>query len=150
MTFFIKIFVQDKENSLFCANINKFITMKKLILSALLLAGMTFVACSSDDDNGGNCITCTFEGESEQVCKGDNGNAFVDGEDQGITFEEAVEICQNLANPNNPGEPSGECKTCTYQGESVEICKGDNGNAFVEGIDIGIAYSTAIQSLGCN
>lgn len=68
--------------------------MKKLILSLVLLAGMTFVACSKDDD-GGNCVTCseTFEGETYKykVCKNADGNATVEGEDTEMEFDEYVD-----------------------------------------------------------
>lgn len=54
--------------------------MKKIILTVALLAGMTFVACSSDDDNNnsiGSCVTCeaySFGGVSipeEEYCRED-------------------------------------------------------------------------------
>ena len=69
--------------------------MKKIILAVALLAGMTFVACSSDDDKGNNCVDCTvsFDGQSQtyQVCKADNGNATVQGQDSGIGYDDYVE-----------------------------------------------------------
>lgn len=74
--------------------------MKKLILSAALLAGMTFVACSSDDDKGGNCKNCkvTFEEQTEtfKVCKNSDGNATVGGQDTGFEYEEYIDMmCDN-------------------------------------------------------
>ncbi len=42
--------------------------MKKLILAAVLLSGMTFVACSSDDDNGlPACVTCVASGGGMEI-----------------------------------------------------------------------------------
>lgn len=75
--------------------------MKKLILSALLLAGMTFVACSSDDDNNetfaeGDCVFCEATEnngiiiEAETVCKSEDGKAIVNGEEFNTSFEEYV------------------------------------------------------------
>ncbi len=45
--------------------------MKKIILSAAILAGLAFVSCSKDDDKNNNCVTCTGNGDSQRVCKGD-------------------------------------------------------------------------------
>ncbi|RYD70756.1 MAG: hypothetical protein EOP55_21725 [Sphingobacteriales bacterium] len=70
--------------------------MKKLILSAVLLAGLSFVACSKDDDKGSNknCVTCTFGDDdtmTEEYCKDELGlnqsqfNAFINAaEDSGF------------------------------------------------------------------
>ena len=45
--------------------------MKKVILPTALLAFFAFAACSSDDDSGGNCVTCALENDSEQICRDD-------------------------------------------------------------------------------
>ena len=59
-----------------------------------LLAGMTIVACSNDDDKGGNsnCITCTAQGQSVEICKGDNGNAYIGNQDSGVSYDDYVEV----------------------------------------------------------
>lgn len=65
--------------------------MKKFLLTLLLVA---LVSCSSDDDDN-NCITCKVEGISfGDACKGENGNAFLEGEDTGIAFEEYAEAME--------------------------------------------------------
>ncbi|OIQ16256.1 MAG: hypothetical protein BM557_10315 [Flavobacterium sp. MedPE-SWcel] len=124
--------------------------MKKLILSLALLAGMTFVACSSDDDNGSvndNCQTCELtEATNFEVCEGPDGTVVVEGIDSGLTVAQYI-----TANCDNDTSPATNCVTCaeyTVQGQTVpafEVCEGDNGNAVVGGIDSGVAYSTAIQ-----
>lgn len=59
--------------------------MKKFLLTLLLVA---LVSCSSDDD-GNDCITCKVSGISlGEACKGENGNAFIDGEDMNVPFED--------------------------------------------------------------
>lgn len=61
--------------------------MKKFLFILLVVA---FVSCSSDDDS--NCITCKVSGISfGEACKGENGNAFVDGEDTNVAFEDYAE-----------------------------------------------------------
>lgn len=75
----------------------------------VLLAGMTFVACSDDDGDkksSGNCVTCaayTMQGMSmpeQKVCKGENGNAFVDGEDSGISYAQAIQAFEMFTDCN--------------------------------------------------
>lgn len=65
-----------------------------------LLAGLAIVSCSKDDDKGGNgnCVTCdefTQAGitlPAEEVCKGDNGNAFIEGEDSGMSYDQYLQV----------------------------------------------------------
>lgn len=72
--------------------------MKKIILSALFLSGMTLFACSSDDDNGNNnndnCVPCASEA-SDEVCEGENGNAYINGIDTQQDFNDFVEAFCN-------------------------------------------------------
>ncbi|RZJ64571.1 MAG: hypothetical protein EOO45_18710 [Flavobacterium sp.] len=69
--------------------------MKKLILSAVLLAGLSFVACSKDDDkgSGSNCVSCDVEGTTQDVriCENSDGNATVGGMDTGFDYDEYVD-----------------------------------------------------------
>ena len=69
--------------------------MKKIILAVALLAGMTFVACSNDDDKNGNCVTCRVQGQSAEICKGDNGNAFVGGQDSEMSYDDYVDLIES-------------------------------------------------------
>jgi len=81
-------------------NKNQILIMKKFILSFAVIAAIGFTSCSSDDDNGGNddngCVTCDgYEilGQSVpamEVCEGENGNAFVQGEDTETAFDEFI------------------------------------------------------------
>lgn len=74
--------------------------MKKLILSAALIAGVSFfTACNNDDDGGNNntnggCLTCTMSAGGmtieQDVCEGENGNAFVDGTDSGMAYDDYI------------------------------------------------------------
>lgn len=64
--------------------------MKKFLFILLLVV---FVSCSSDDDK--DCITCKVSGISfGEACKGENGNAFLEGEDTGVAFEEYAEVIE--------------------------------------------------------
>lgn len=60
-----------------------------------LLAGIMFVSCNKDDDGGGsnNCVTCTIMEQNMEVCNQD-GNAFVDGQDSGMEFDQYIEIAE--------------------------------------------------------
>lgn len=114
-----------------------------------LLAGMTFVACSSDDDNGSvnsNCVPCAFEAASE-VCEGDNGNAFVSGIDTQQNFDEFVAaFCEE---DNNPSDNCVTCAAYEIQGQTIpstEVCEGENGNAYVNGMDTTMSYDSYIQA----
>lgn len=119
--------------------------MKKLILSVALLAGMTFIACSDDDSKkNDNCVPCAALEAADEVCKGDNGNAFVIGIDTQVEFDEYVDaMCGD-----DPGtNPTDDCQTCGIQGVNIEICKGENGNAYAHDMDTGMKYETYIQSI---
>ena len=70
--------------------------MKKLVLGALLL-GLVVISCKKDDDGGdNNCQTCdayTEQGATfpeVEVCKGDNGNAFLEGTDTTVPFSQYI------------------------------------------------------------
>jgi hypothetical protein len=69
--------------------------MKKLLFSLAVFSAITFAACSSDDDNGTGgsaCRTCEIAGEdSYRVCRGTNGNAFVDDTDTGVEYGEYLD-----------------------------------------------------------
>lgn len=66
--------------------------MKKLILSMALLAGLAIVSCSKDDDGGnGNCVTCSMQGQSVEICKAENGNATAAGQEFPILFDEYID-----------------------------------------------------------
>lgn len=83
--------------------------MKKLAFSALILGLFFTVSCNKDDDGGGgndNCQTCEayeFGGvniPSEEVCEGENGNAFVDGNDTGMSFDDYITTMEVITNCN--------------------------------------------------
>ena len=146
--------------------------MKKLILCVALLAGMTFVACS-DDSNGVpivpyvGCLVCEIpdtapsqvEEQPYEVCVDADGIAYVDNAPTNIQASYYFELyCANefeLPTPpvgsTEPGTPTTECLTCA--GVSVggnatpdtEVCKGTNGNAFLEDVDTGMYYGPFIQ-----
>jgi hypothetical protein len=125
--------------------------MKKLILSAFLLAGMTFVACSDDDSDPTNpdCVPCSAM--IPEVCPGDNGNAYVGTTDMGQEFAAFFAAHCDGTNPNP--NPTGNCVTCAayeIQGQQMpemEICENEAGNAVVSGIDTGMAFATYVQTI---
>lgn len=70
--------------------------MKKLILAAVLLSGMTFVACSNDDDNGrAACVNCTVtmmgQTQTSEICRSDFEND--EQYEQAITSFEMLGSC---------------------------------------------------------
>lgn len=81
--------------------------MKKLVLGALLL-GLVVISCKKDDDGGSdnNCQTCdayTLQGVTfpeVEVCKGDNGNAFVAGQDTTVSFSQYITSLEVLTSCN--------------------------------------------------
>jgi len=117
--------------------------MKKLMFSAALLAGIIFASCS-DDDSGSNdnCVPCALE-MADEVCEGDNGNAFVDGMDTQTNFDDFVaDWCEE------DQTPVGDCVTCAASDTmpaTVEICEGENGNAIVMGQDMGLDYQQYVD-----
>ncbi len=61
-------------------------TKNNLIRMSLLLAVMFFTfGCSSDDDGGKNCESCTLQGSKLEICENDN-NTYT------ISFEGESEI----------------------------------------------------------
>lgn len=111
--------------------------------------------CDNEPQNPGqpaeytDCVMCVAPGGGEtKICKGANDNAFTfsgnTGTDTGIVYatylldncETTVEIPVNLS----------DCKTCAESGmfPEVEICKGDNGHAYVDGVDMMVNYSSYI------
>jgi len=130
--------------------------MKKLIFSAALLAGVVFAACSDDSDESyANCQTCITEQSEFQVCTGENGNVYNQGEDTHLTiYEFFAEYCTNpLPNPNPNPNPGGDCVTCAafemggQTSPAVEVCEGENGNATVMGMDTGQPFNDYIEIL---
>ncbi|HHC80641.1 MAG TPA: hypothetical protein ENK46_12210 [Flavobacteriia bacterium] len=76
--------------------------MKKIKIVLLSLTISSFVACSSNDDTEDmvkECVTCDaynpLEGPTvpeREICKGANGNAFIQGTDTTIEYNEYIEI----------------------------------------------------------
>ena len=119
------------------------------MFSAALLAGIIFVSCSDDDsssNNNDNCVPCAFEA-ADEVCEGDNGNAFVNGMDTQQDFNDFVDaFCEENQNP------VGDCVTCAafeMGGQTMpemEVCEGENGHAIVMGTDTGMSYAQYIEA----
>ena len=69
--------------------------MKKFILSLVLFAGITFIACESDDSSNNNCVTCTLDNgqfeDSEDVCNR-NGIAYVDGNNSNMPYNDYIDL----------------------------------------------------------
>lgn len=75
--------------------------MKKIILSFAVIAALGFTSCSSDDDGDGGggsdaCQTCAaysiagIDVPALEVCEGENGNAFVAGQDTTQVFADYI------------------------------------------------------------
>lgn len=149
--------------------------MKKLILSVAILAGMTFVACSDEDEvptpSYIGCAICEIPetGPSEieeqpyEVCFDADGYAYVDNAMTPLQGAEYFALfCANEVEiptgpgeepggSEEPGEPTEECVTCAayevmgMEMPAVDVCKGTNGNAFVMGMDQSIYYDEYIE-----
>lgn len=64
--------------------------MKKIILSIAMLASITFVSCSDDDDN--SCKTCENSAHKVEVCDNGDGTAILTVSAQGETETITVDI----------------------------------------------------------
>lgn len=110
--------------------------------------GTTFVACSSDDEESvsSGCVPCALEAVNE-VCPGENGNAFVMGIDTQQNFEEFV---ANFCEEQNPSTNYVTCAVYQMQGVTVpaqEVCEADNGNAVVNGVEGNVSFDTYITTM---
>lgn len=147
--------------------------MKKLILSVAFLAGITFIACS-DEDNViptvafSGCETCeiaadslsNLDNENYQICVGAGDTiVYVNGAYTGIRPERYFDLfCDNAYGEVTdtvtvPGDEN--CVTCAaYAANGInmpatEVCKNDAGKAIVDGVVTTIDYDlyVAAQSL---
>jgi hypothetical protein len=142
--------------------------MKKLILCASLIAGLTFVACADDEEDVPipvyvGCTICEIpetaasevEEQPYEVCIDADGIAYVDNAYTGIEGSYYFELyCANEydievgTTSEFADDAVGTCRTCDaydVMGEeqpAENVCKGDNGNAIVDGEDTGINYVT--------
>ncbi|MEK6152899.1 hypothetical protein WIW50_06550 [Flavobacteriaceae bacterium 3-367] len=56
--------------------------MKKQILPAIFVLALVFNACSDDNDDNGNCESCSIEGQNVEICdNGDGTYTFTSGEE---------------------------------------------------------------------
>ncbi len=145
--------------------------MKKLILSVALLAGITFIACSDEDNviptvayNG--CQTCeiasdslsNLPNENYEVCVGAADTiVYVNGAYTGIRPERYFSLfCDNaygeVTNPTDP-EIDVNCVTCqsyvNQAGDTIpswEVCRAPDGKAIVSGDTLTANYDTYIAT----
>lgn len=146
--------------------------MKKLILSVALLAGITFIACS-DEDNViptvafSGCQTCeiaadslsNLENENYDVCVGAGDTiVYVNGAYTGIRPERYFslfcdnaygEVTDTVINP----VPEVGCVTCAAYTDSIgtaipaiEVCRSADGKAIVDGDTLNTSYEAYIVS----
>ncbi len=141
--------------------------MKNLILYASIIAGITFVACADDSNDVpvpvyAGCATCEIpdtgpsqiQDQPYEVCVDNDGIAYVDNAYTGVeaTYYFQLYCANELELPVPPSQfdndSIGQCRTCdayTVQGmeqPAENVCKGENGHAFVNGVDMGVAYAT--------
>ncbi|KOS07969.1 hypothetical protein AM493_19370 [Flavobacterium akiainvivens] len=144
--------------------------MKNLILYAAIIAGITFAACSDDEDSVPvpvyvGCLTCEIpdtapsevEEQPYEVCIDTAGIAYVDNAYTGVEASYYFELnCANAyeepTGPGaGPGTPTTDCVTCAaaeWMGEMLPeevVCKGTNGNAYVDGEDMGVPFDQYID-----
>lgn len=146
--------------------------MKKLILSVALLAGITFIACS-DEDNVfptvaySGCQTCEIaadslsnrENENYDVCVGAGDTiVYVNGAYTGIRPERYFSLfCDNAYGEvtdtvTNPGTDVN-CVTCATYTTSAgvvvpasEVCRSADGRAIVDGDTLNTTYEAHIAT----
>jgi len=149
--------------------------MKKLILSVALLAGITFIACS-DEDNVfptvafSGCQTCeiaadslsNLPNENYDICVGAGDTlVYVGGANTGIRPERYFQLfCDNaygeVTDTVSPGPttPNVNCVTCQSYLDTVnnvtvpiyEVCKAANGKAIKNGDTLALDYDTYIAA----
>lgn len=140
--------------------------MKNFMMIGLFIAALGFTACGNDDDQP-SCASIEIRGEaageaylaepSEATCTELKAalQAYLDA-DCAEDAEDIADIESTIAllgDCTNGGGDSEDCVTCDayeIQGSQVpatEVCKGENGNAFVLNIDTGIAFDTYIDTL---
>jgi hypothetical protein len=145
--------------------------MKKLILSVALLAGITFIACS-DEDNViptvayAGCQACeiaadslsNLPNENYDICVGAADTiVYVNGAYTGIRPERYFSLfCDNaygeVTDTLNPGN-NVNCVTCqsyvTDTGDTIprrEVCRASDGRAIVAGDTLTANYDTFIAT----
>jgi len=153
----------------------KIATMKKLMLSVALLAGITFIACS-DEDNVfptvafSGCQTCeiasdslsNLPNENYDICVGAGDTlVYVGGANTGIRPARYFELfCDNAYGVVTdttvviPGAPASECVTCQAYLDTInnvtipayEICKAANGKAVLNGVELPNDYDLYIAA----
>jgi hypothetical protein len=145
--------------------------MKKLILSVALLAGITFIACS-DEDNVfptvafSGCQTCeiaadslsNLPNENYDICVGAGDTlVYVGSANTGIRPERYFQLfCDNaygeVTDTLLPGTPNPTCLTCTSYivGTDTipiqEVCRATDGKAVINGVTQTFDYDTFIAA----
>ena len=145
--------------------------MKKLILSVALLAGITFIACS-DEDNVfptvafSGCQTCeiasdslsNLPNENYDICVGAGDTlVYVGSANTGIRPERYFQLfCDNaygeVTDTIIPGTPNTNCVTCTSYITDTdtipieEVCKAPDGKAIINGVVKTFDYDTFIAA----
>jgi len=151
--------------------------MKKLILSIVLLAGLTFVACEDDNEEiivpyTGGCQICeipdspdgaapsSVEEVDYEVCVDAEGYAYVNNKNTNVPAPYYFSLfCAKayLAPDTDPTPGEGgavtttcvDCSSYVFQGvtmPAIEICKGENGNAYLMTLDTGMPYNDYIAA----
>lgn len=144
--------------------------MKKLILSVALLAGITFIACSEEDNviptvAYSGCQTCEIAAdtlsnranENYDICVGAADTiVYVNGAYTGIRPARYFELfCDNAYGEVTPPgtDPDVNCVTCAaYTAEGgtevpqQEICKSPDGKAIVQGTLTTIDYEAYLAA----
>ena len=157
-----------------CVTKLKLLLMKKLILSVVFLAGITFIACS-DEDNViptvaySGCQTCEIAADSlsnllnenYDICVGAADTlVYVDGANTGIRPDRYFQLfCDNAYGEvtdtvtPTPGGPDVNCVTCQSYTDSLgvvrpayEVCKASNGRVIVDGDTLNTTYELFIAA----
>lgn len=151
-------------------------TMKKLILSLAALGALTLVSCSEENKIPviayTGCQVCEVAGvnperpEDYEVCvapytvgEGDSQTTaevvYVNGGNTGLSPQDYFSLyCDNAYNSTGGGttEPTN-CVTCSAYtngaGQTIpadNVCRGANGNAFVNNVDSDTPYATYLAA----
>ncbi|WP_034229505.1 hypothetical protein [Aquimarina pacifica] len=138
--------------------------MNKLCMYAIaFVLTLGFTACKSDDDGGVDC------GEAG-ITLGETFAAYTANEstDNCAEYKTAIEVF--LSNNCDAGDEDEEianfyraeleslgdctfagliCLSCTNSGERILVCRGENGNAFIDDRDIEITFERYVELSDC-
>ncbi len=133
--------------------------MKKLMYIAVSILALGLTHCKSDDDGFdcnaaavtlGDAVTAYSENNTTATCQ-DYKEAIEDQINNNcITDEETVEALQLELRQLGDCTFSGRvCLSCTNSNVVETVCRGENGNAFIDDRDLDIPFERYVELSSC-